>query len=518
MTLFSGKASGENVYGIWYNYSMDPEQIRRRQSLKVIVSEVLMTLTVIVTVIALVFVVSGYWLNSDFEIERQGLLQISSVPTGADVTIDGDTSWMQRTNTSKVLKSGEHIVTLTKEGYDSWSKTIDITEGLLYRVRYPRLFLKDRQKESVLSEPGTTLASVSPSNNTMLLINETTKWNLASLDVEPIKTKLLDVSQLFQSTDGNVLTTKITSLAWSGDNSHVLVRADNDVTMEWVLIDINKPENSLNLTKLFGASFEKIAIMDNSATNLVAIREGNLHKINTASKSISAVLSSNVMNFDHYRDTVILSRQKSRNQTRSEATDSTNFSDSTEVESTTQELNDPSELDEQTTGLYEIVSLDLSSEKTTIIKDELSPVMVNISRFYDDIIITTIIDNQVSLYKKEDFDEPFHQFKLSFSPNIIKNSHDSEFIVISNGPQIASVDMEANILLEWSTDGSTYGWLQDDMLYSVNEGKLYVYDADGLNRRNLAENVSSHFPVVITKNKWLYYFSDGSLIREAITD
>ena len=89
---------------------------------------------------------------------------------------------------------------------------------------------------------------------------------------------------------------------------------------------------------------------------------------------------------------------------------------------------------------------------------------------------------------------------------------------MSNGPQIASVDMEANILLEWSTDGSTYGWLQDDMLYSVNEGKLYVYDADGLNRRNLAENVSSHFPVVITKNKWLYYFSDGSLIREAITD
>ena len=122
---------------------MDFDKIKRRQSLKVIISEAIMVLAVIITVIVLAFVVSGYWLNSDFKIERQGLLQISSFPTGADVEIDGSVSWLQKTNTSKVLSSGEHTVALSKENYDSWSKTINISEGLLYRINYPRLFLKN---------------------------------------------------------------------------------------------------------------------------------------------------------------------------------------------------------------------------------------------------------------------------------------------------------------------------------------------------------------------------------------
>ena len=104
---------------------MDPERAKRRQSAKIIISETIMVLAVVITVTMLAFIVSGYWLNSDFKVERNGLLQISSVPTGADIYIDGDSSWLQRTNTSKVLSSGEHSVKLTKDGYDSWQKTIN---------------------------------------------------------------------------------------------------------------------------------------------------------------------------------------------------------------------------------------------------------------------------------------------------------------------------------------------------------------------------------------------------------
>ena len=57
---------------------MDREKTKRRQSLKVIISESIMVLAVIITVAVLAFVVSGYWVNSDFEVERQGMLQISS--------------------------------------------------------------------------------------------------------------------------------------------------------------------------------------------------------------------------------------------------------------------------------------------------------------------------------------------------------------------------------------------------------------------------------------------------------
>lgn len=177
---------------------MNSMKSKRHESIKIIVSEAIMVLTVIITVIVLAFIVSGYWLNSDFEVERQGMLQISSIPTGADISIDNEKpSWSSRTNTSKVLTSGEHTIKLSKEGYDTWSKTVNITEGLLYRLHYPRLFLKNRTKEPVLDIGTTTQATVSPDHNRLILINNTSEWLLVDLDLETPKTTKLDISKYF---------------------------------------------------------------------------------------------------------------------------------------------------------------------------------------------------------------------------------------------------------------------------------------------------------------------------------
>ena len=94
--------------------------------------------------------------------------------------------------------------------------------------------------------------------------------------------------------------------------------------------------------------------------------------------------------------------------------------------------------------------------------------------------------------------------------------HHGDFILLSSGVHLAAIDMEAGDVFEWIADNAGYNWLDYDMLYDVDSGNLFVYDYDGLNRRHLAENVSSHFPVTITDNKWLYYFSDDYLVREWI--
>ena len=106
------------------------------------------------------------------------------------------------------------------------------------------------------------------------------------------------------------------------------------------------------------------------------------------------------------------------------------------------------------------------------------------------------------------------EFGLNFAPLSIKVGHDGEFIVLYDGVNIASLDMEAMDIREWKIDGESFGWVDKNMIYSVADGKLIVYDFDGLNRRELAGNVSSHFPAFITNDKWLYYFSDNILIRE----
>ena len=367
--------------------SMDIDQQKRRQSLKVIASESIMVVAVVMTVIVLALIVSGYWLNSNFEVERQGMLQISSVPTGADVEIDGETAWLQRTNTSKVLPVGEHSVVLTKEGYDTWSKTINIAEGLLYRLHYPRLFIKDRTKEAIYDAIGTTTVYVSENNDKMLLFSGDT----ADLDIAkysaPITDKSVDIS---------------TSVP------------------EWILLELD--------------------------TEKIEPKTVNLRTL-----------------YDFFRQDEKRSRDS---------------------------IND-FHLEQTLNGTEELI----------------------FSKFYDDHYLTVLDGTLVTVYKRDNA-EPVSQSSLTFLPTGYHAGHNGEFITFFAGQQLATLDMESLSVTEWTTEGTSFGWLDQDMIYSVKDGELFVYDYDGLNRRSIATNVSERFPVFITNDKWLYYFSDNNLIRE----
>ena len=454
---------------------MDLEKRAKQQSLKVIISEAIMFITVIITVVVLAFVVSGYWLNGNFEVERQGMLQINTVPTGASVSVDDESPWFQRTNTSKILSDGEHTVVLSKEGYDTWSKTVNIKKGLLYRLNYPHLFLKERFKESVYDTTTTTFATISPSRKLILLVNNTTKWELIDLDNEEIKPTVVDVSKVFltanQTSDPELFSGTILSASWDSANNHVLLKTKIGEQIEWVLIDIRNTAKSINLTRVFAADFEQVDIFDNSADNLLAIRNGNLHKIDVNARQISAVIVDGVVDYDFY-DSEIL------------------FSSKTQI------------------GL-----LKLGQDKATSIKDIDTNAKVLIGKFYDNKYIYVIEESMISVYQKNDF-EMIAQASISFVPQNAKIGYDGDFVFMSSGTNFATFDMESMQITEWSVEANNYGWLNGYMVYTVKDGELSVYDFDGLNHRSLATNVSNHFPVTITNEKYLYYFSDDALVRE----
>lgn len=466
---------------------MDLDSKKKRQSLKVIISEAIMVLAVIITVTILAFIVSGYWINSDFEVERQGMLQISSIPTGATINIDGETSsWLQRTNTSKVLSSGEHIITLTKDGYDSWSKTVNVKDGLLYRLHYPRLFLTERSPSKTLSLTGTINAAISSDHDYLLLANNTTEWNYLNLNTDKLELTPLNIAKYFSSVslaDGaktGVFTGEILAMDWDYDDAHVLFKVKTSDTIEWVLVDIKNPDKSINLSKEFSADFSKVEILDNSASTLLAIQNGNLRKIDIPSRQISASLVQDIVNFDHYNNEIVFIAKKSDSQ--------------------------------YYAGLFKI-----GDSKITELTTFDSSAQIAISKFYDERYITILQGKTVSVFKKDDFTE-YANYELTFAPEKIEVGHDGEFITMNAGPHIATLDMEAGLIREWEVEGSNFDWIDNDMIYTVKDGELIVYDYDGLNRRVLAKNVSAHFPIGITDNKWLYYVSDDNLMRELIRD
>lgn len=457
---------------------MDPEKRARRQSLRVIISETIMVLAVVVTVAVLALIVSGYWLNSDFKVERQGMLQIYSVPTGANVAVDGDSPWFQRTNTSKVLSSGQHEIILTKDGYDSWSKTIEISEGLLYRLHYPHLFLLNREKEAVYSTDTISFVTASPSRRLLLIADNTTAWTLINLDSDSPKATTLDISKYFSTVSlasgatTGLFTGEIISAEWDNSNEHILFEVAGSTGVEWVLINIKNPASSINLTREFAADFNQIKIFDNSANSLLAIRNGNLHRIDVGARQISAILVEDVRDFDFYDSEIIY----------------------------------------VTSAGIKMFGIG-DSEDIPLVPASIAA-QVLIGKFYDDKYIFVIDGGDITVYRKNNLEEEIMTATLSFVPENAKVGYDGSFVIMNSGANFATLDMETMNIREWTTDSAHYGWVSSYMIYSVYEGRLFVYDFDGLNRRELATNVSERFPVVIASDKWLYYFSDGTLMRE----
>jgi len=493
-----------------YNITiMDSEKRARRQSIRLIISETVMVLAVVAMVVVLAFLVSGYWLGSGFQVERQGMLQIGSVPIGATVAVDGEAPWYQRTNTSKVLTSGEHVVSLTKDGYDSWSRTVNIRDGLLYRVNYPRLFLLEREKEAVYSSSAATMATVSPDHKWMLIANNTTTWRLLNLSGEKVEPKTISVATLFDSVSmasgaaTGLFTGEITKFSWSEDNEHILIKSILDDKVEWVLLNIKNPSESVNITRQFATSFDSIRIFDNSASTLLAIKDSNLHKIDVSGRQISAVLIEKVQNFDIFGSDIIFTAaidQKS-------AYDSSDEMLRQEDPLTKEDVYVPNYY----TGVVKLNDI----ERISYITSSEEPIRAFVSRFYDEKYITVVTDAMIFVYKYGGAETVF-EGALSFTPENIKIGHDGSFVFMNSGSQVMTLDMEALELREWALDTENFGWLDGHIIYGVKDGTLVVYDFDGLNRRTLSNNVSAHFPVTITENKWLYYFSDDKLIREII--
>ncbi len=519
---------------MWYNnISMDYDNQERHASRRVILSEALMVITVIAIVIALAFIVSGYWVNSDFTVERQGMLQISSIPTGASLVVDGETSWLSQTNTSKILKSGEHTISLTKDGYDNWTRTINIRDGLLYRIRYPRLFLQARTPVSVLDTSDITIASFSPDHQTLLLTNSTTNWNLINLTNEKLEPTTIDIAPYFPSTNlaegatEGTFTGTIENITWDNNNEHALFQVKNNNDAIWTLLDVKNPTNSLTLSQISSLSFDQVMILDNSANTLVALDDDKLYAIDVSRRTVSEPLTSHVEYFNHYGNQIIYVAANTDTSTHlnnnSVDVDTTESSSASHIAtpdnvSTSPSKNDSSSRD--TSHRYLVALRNPSDDKSRIIKYTDTPVLSVIFQFYDERYLATLSENTLTLYNAgnltaDDLKED-SSYTLSFTPSTIETSISGEYITMSDGCHIAALDMEAEATTEWTAEGSDYDWLSDGMIYSVLDHNLIVYDFDGLNRRLLTTNVSPDFPVTITDDKWLYYFSDSKLMRETI--
>ncbi len=464
-------------------HDLDFEERRKRQRIRVFVTEILMFFAVIAIVVVATLISMGFFVSSDGSIEQAGLLQVHSLPTGATVEIDGETIF-PRTNLSRTLAVGKHTVKLSRDGYDSWSKTVKMYPGVLLRVYYPRLFLQNRIPEAVksLGEELGFYSVAQNRNNILYSAKDATIWNLVDISGDEIKTTKLDMSEILPEVEADKFLGSVESLEWSNDGRRVLVKLQMNDAEEWILVDLKDLKSSLNLTETFGMEFEQVKIIDGSADQLLVFEKHHLRKINTSAQALSRVLLDNIAIFAHQEADVIY-------------------------------VTMPNSKNERQIGVYrdgEKAGTTLKTVKTS------ENVQVALSEFYGNKYMIYTIDNKLSIlygdlpmYNAEEPDLSkvkalLEDMELSFAPNAVNVSGAGEYIVFARGSEYAVVDIDTGDVFSYQAIAQDTKWLDDSMLYTVKDLDLIVWDFDGTNQRTLTK--ADDYDVVLTaNNRWLYY-------------
>lgn len=99
---------------------------------KVVISSILVTLFILSATVLAILYAKGYRLGiqkGHTIIEGTGILTVNSIPQGAKVYIDGNLT--TATNNQINLEPGTYKVSITKEGYFSWEKTLIIKKEMV---------------------------------------------------------------------------------------------------------------------------------------------------------------------------------------------------------------------------------------------------------------------------------------------------------------------------------------------------------------------------------------------------
>ena len=462
---------------------MERERKKRARAIKVAITDAIMVIALIVMVVVLTLIAMGYNVNKDGEVGQQGIAQIHSMPSGATIAIDGNTI-ISRTNTNRMMEPGEHYVELSRDNYDTWGKTINIEAGVVYKMEYPRLFLQNREVETV-RDYAKELAFFEPAPNhdsILYATKDSTEWNWLDIRGDGSEDQKIDMTEMLKG-----LT--VDEVEWNTNNDKVLVRTHNtDGKTEWILVYMKEPETSVNLTAEFDMDFSEVQFIGGGGEKLYVMENGNLRTIVTGEKVISQVLASDVKQYSYEGSTLMY-------------------------------LTTDNKVMLYREGEKDVEITQFNAEQN---------IKLVLSEYLSKKYVSFVVDNKLFVYKGEYPNEDrslsdmemVYDGELEAMPEEFEVDGAGEFLIAKNGTRLAVFDAELNKLHQYEIESDQMFFLDLYLIGTIKDNTLIVRDFDNTNRRELAK--ASGQAIITKNNKWLYYLLDDNgvakISREKILD
>lgn len=275
------------------------------RSAKIIAINSFMAVLALTLSVLLLFFAMGYRVNLKGEIERAGLLQVRSKPSGAYVMID-DALQSSRTPYSKTISSGEHVIKIDKKGYGIWERKINVEPGKVSWLNYVRLLPLEMSEERFFEARNVTGYLVDSKHRTAVLY-DAERQQFAVVDVRGggvVRQSfyLKDILKK-ESYDGSVGLVEL-----SANLERILVSyTDKAGSTEFLVVSLGDVNNAINLSTAFPDLELTWIAMNNQGDKLLVVdKKQNLREINVSGLTISSVLGAGIEKMEMHGDVALL--------------------------------------------------------------------------------------------------------------------------------------------------------------------------------------------------------------------
>ncbi len=450
---------------------------------------ILMTLAVITIVTFVVFFVMGYRFNlDDGRIEQYAFLQFNTSPTGATVTVDGH-EISSKTPTKTELHAGSHQVTMSRDGYEPWTKTVDAKAGVISWLNYGLLIPNQLNVETIASYDAVAASLASPDNRSILIQSKTNSpiFTLIGINSDPIKSTNMVIAGSNYSQAGVAgVDHGFEIIKWDDNGRYVLIKHAYGAKSEWLVLDTQDATLTKNITKLLNITINDISFAGTGGNNFYALDgSGDVRRIDLAAGTISKPLVSGVINFTVYKDSILA-----------------------------YVATDPAGSGKQIAGIYRDGDASGHTLRTATTSD--SRLQIATTHYFKDNYVaiaegknidilsgnypTNSTDSGTSMKTVASYSVAGDVANLSFSPT-------GEYVLVRSGAYLATYDLEYNNFKELTIDGGASAqikWLDNNYLWSDAGGNLSMFEFDGANKHVIDSIAAGQAAALTDDAKYIY--------------
>ena len=455
-----------------------------------IILSVIATVSVAVIVTVAILFMLGYRLNSQSGTLQQGaLLQFESQPSGADVLVD-DALVSGRTSTKQAVVAGNHTVVMKKQGYEDWSRELEVAPGTLTWLNYTLFVPKNRPVKAVAQYPTLAQIRFSPDKKYVLAHEaaESPAFQLADLRSEQVRSQILELSPDLYSAAGEPdVHHEFSIVRWNTPSRHVLIQHTYGDAKEWIVLDTHDVSRSVNVTRLLNVDFKDLQFAGTNGSTLYGLSsDGILRKLDLGAGSMSRSFVTNVESFAMYATKVLVYT-------------------GTRPESPETHL----------VGVYRD-----GDEHSSILREVSKdvPLKIATSEYYGNDYVAIAEGERVDILKgaypsaqaqsAETSLKPYAAFATAQPVQYLGFSERGEYVTAQAGTQMMTYEIEykraSSAVRSAQEDARPLQWLDPAHLWSDDDGSLVMRDFDGTNAHTLMK-VAEGFDAALSQNERFMY-------------